>query len=227
MKKWLVTGILLSIFLTYVMVYAFHLDSYLTLEQLNLHRESLQAFVIARPFVAVLSYLVIYIFIVACAVPTGGLITVAGGYFFGVTAGTLYATIGATGGALAAFLMARYVLRDYIENRYATRLTKLNEALRENGVSYLLVLRLIPFMPFFLINLLVGLTRTSVARFIWTTALGIAPATLLLAFAGRELTEIHHVSDLWSGSAISALLALALLVVIPVVFQHMRPKKMA
>jgi len=221
MRKWAITALLLGIFSFYVLIYTAHLDRYLTLEQFNAHRELLQEFVASNLLVAATVFIVLYTMVVACAIPTGGLITVAGGYFFGIGPGTVYAIMGATLGAVLAFLIARYLMRDVIERRYGSRVVRLNSALHDNGVSYLLVLRLVPFMPFFLINLLVGLTRVPLMRFVWTTAVGIFPATFLLAFAGRELTEIHELSDLWSANMLAALCALALLALVPVLVQRL------
>ncbi|NJL44164.1 MAG: VTT domain-containing protein [Nitrosarchaeum sp.] len=120
----------------------------------------------------------------------------------------------ATLGALLAFLAARFVIGSWVQERYAARLVKFNAEMRRSGQRYLLTVRLVPVFPFFLINLLAGLTKIDTWTFVWTTFVGIIPGSAVLAFAGRELGSIERAADLFSPGVMLAfglLIALSLL----------------
>jgi uncharacterized membrane protein YdjX (TVP38/TMEM64 family) len=196
----------------------------LTFENLRKNRDLFAAFVQDRYGVAVLLYVLIYISVAALSLPGAAVLTLAGGYLFGTLAAVVYIDIGATAGAVLAFLSARYLLGDRLQRSYSAQLATFNREMERNGVRYLLTLRLIPVFPFFLINFLAGLTRVPLSSFLWTTALGIIPATAVFAFAGSRLESIHTPRDVLSPQVLLAFGALAFLMLVPALWNGFRKK---
>jgi len=151
-------------------------------------------------------------------------LTLAGGFLFHLFPGIIYVNVAATVGATLGFLFARYILGNKVQEKYASQLERFNRELDENGHLYLLTLRLIPAFPFFLINLLAGLTKVSLKTFFWTTMVGILPGSLVYSFAGSQLNTIESVEDIFSGSIIAAFLALALFALLPVILKKLRTR---
>ena len=201
------------------------LGSALTFESLSRHRDFLLAFVQDRYWLSVTAYIALYIAAIALSLPAGLVLTLGGGFLFGAIAGALYVMIGATTGAAIAFLSARYVLGNRVQEKYGDALKKFNEEFKRNGTSYLLTLRLIPIFPFFLINLLAGLTRVSLKTFVWTTALGIMPATVVFAFSGKQLSSVSRASDLLSREIALVFVALGLLALAPAIYKRVIRKR--
>jgi len=201
------------------------IGSALTFENLKQHRDSLLCFVQEQYWLSVACFIATYIVAAAFSLPAGLVLTLAGGFLFGAQAGVFYVVIGATTGATIAFLSARYVLGKRLQEKYRDTLKKFNEELERNGTHYLLTLRLIPIFPFFLINFLAGLTRIPLKTFLWTTALGIMPATAVFAFAGRQLGALSAASDLLSGKTAAVFAALGLLALVPAIYKKVIAKR--
>jgi uncharacterized membrane protein YdjX (TVP38/TMEM64 family) len=197
---------------------------YLTFE--NLKRSSL---ILHEPanehyLLAVLLYMVLYAVSVAFSIPGAAVLTLAGGFLFGTISGALYVNVGATTGAVIAFLSARYLTGNWIQKRYGPQLKRFNEELSKNGHLYLLTLRFIPVFPFFIINILAGLTNIPLKTFLWTTSLGIIPASLVYAFAGTQLNTIKVAGDIFSWRVITALFLLSLLSLLPVIINKIKSR---
>lgn len=203
----------------------FDLKQYVSLDVLKANRDRLLAFTDANYTVAVLAYILLYMLQTAFSLPGATIFTLAGGFLFGVVLGTLYVNIAATAGATLAFLAARYLLRDWVERKFGHRLGSIQEGVAKNGFSYLLTLRLIPLVPFFLINLVAGLTRISVGTFIAATALGIIPASFVFANAGRQLGSINSLSEIASPRVLGAFALLGVLALVPVVYRRLSGQK--
>jgi uncharacterized membrane protein YdjX (TVP38/TMEM64 family) len=139
---------------------------------------------------------------------------------FGAGWATLFINLGATTGATLAFLTARYVLRDAVEQKFGARLGPFQEGFAKNAFSYLLTLRLIPLFPFFVVNLVSGLTRVNVGTYILATAIGIIPGSFVYAYAGRQLGTINSLKEIASPNVIGAFVLLGLLALIPVVYKR-------
>jgi uncharacterized membrane protein YdjX (TVP38/TMEM64 family) len=191
------------------------ISDYLTLETLQKNRDALLALVRERYVLSVILYIAVYITAVALNLPGGAVLTLAGGYLFGTVAAVVFVNIGATIGAVLAFLTARHLLGRRIQESYAVQLAKFNKEMDRNGMRYLLTLRLIPVFPFFLVNFLSGLTRVPLATFLWTTAVGIIPATAVFAYAGQQLGTVRSAGDILSPRILAAFIALALFVLFP------------
>jgi uncharacterized membrane protein YdjX (TVP38/TMEM64 family) len=198
----------------------FDLKQYLSLEVLKANRDWLLAYTESHYTSAVLIYVVLYCLQTAFSLPGAAVFTLAGGFLFGAVLGTLYVNVAATSGATVAFLAARYVLRDWVERKFGDRLRPIQEGFERNGFSYLLTLRLIPLFPFFLVNLVAGLTRISVGTFVAATAIGIIPASFVFANAGRQLGSINSLSEIASPRVLGAFALLGVLAIVPIIYRR-------
>jgi len=149
------------------------------------------------------------------ALPISGLLTVLGGYLFGAPIGAAAAILSATIGATLLFLSTRYFLGRFFESIYAEQLPAMHAEFRQYGGWYLVVLRLIPMMPFFLTNILAALSPISLEAYIVGTIIGVIPSTVLLAIAGKELTALNSMSDIFTPHVIGAFLLMAVVVLLP------------
>ncbi len=194
----------------------------ISFENLQANRGRLLAFVDAHYALSALAYVIVYVAAVALSMPGAAVLTLAGGFAFGVVAGTLLVNVGATAGAALVFLAARYLLGGWVQKRYGERLAAFNAEIERNGARYLLTLRLIPLFPFFLINLMAGLTTVRFTTFVWTTAAGIIPGSFVYAYAGSRLSVIDSPADIVSWKVLSALVLLGALALVPVAREKLR-----
>ena len=190
----------------------------LTLERIKEQRDVLQAFVQENYLVSVLSFLLLTVS-TAFMVPGAIVLMLAGGFFFGVLPGLLFAVTGLTLGAMTAFLTARYVLGNWVQERYKVLLASFNEEMQRHSHYYLITLRIIPVLPFFLVNILAGLTKISLKRFTASTFIGLLPASFVYSFAGRRLAVINSPRDILSPGMIAALFLLGGFVLLPVILK--------
>jgi len=184
-----------------------------------------QEFVTNRPILSGLAFAGVYVGVTGFTLPGAAILTLLSGALFGSILGTILVNIGATAGATLSFLAARFVFGSSIQKKYATQLTKFNREVEENGAQYMLVLRLIPAFPFFLINPLAGLSKIPISTFIWTTSLGIIPGSFVYAFAGKQLASIDSVGGILSPGMIVAFGLLATLALLPVAWKKLSAKK--
>jgi uncharacterized membrane protein YdjX (TVP38/TMEM64 family) len=204
-----------------MLLYWFDVRTIFSLSVFNAHRQAMQLFVDQHYIVSVLLYMAIYFITVACSIPTGGSLTLIGGLLFGVTQTVVYVSFIATAGAVVPFLMTRYLIGNVVEKRYPAQARALNEEIKRYGYSYLLMSRLITVAPFFLVNILAGLTQISTITFIWTTMLGIIPGTALFAFAGEQLKTVSSVHDIFSPGMIIAFVLLGVLAFLPMIYKRL------
>ena len=199
--------------------YFFDLMAYLSLDVLKANRDKLLAFTEEHYLPAVALFILIYITQTAFSLPGATIMTLTGGFLFGSVWAALYVNLGATTGATLAFLAARYLFRDWVEQKFGNRLAPIQEGFAQNAFHYLLTLRLIPLFPFFLVNLLSGLTRVKAGTYVAATALGIIPGSLAYTYAGRQLGTINSLAELASARLLLAFTALGLLFLMPVVYR--------
>jgi uncharacterized membrane protein YdjX (TVP38/TMEM64 family) len=197
----------------------FDLKNYLSLDTVKANRDSLLVFTQEHYGPAVVLFILVYILQTAFSLPGATIMTLAGGFLFGSLWATLYVNIGATAGATLAFLAARYLFHEWVERKFGDRLGPIQEGFAKNAFSYLLTLRLIPLFPFFLVNLLSGLTRVRVSTYVAATAVGIIPGTFVYTFAGRQLGTINSLSELASPRLILAFSLLGLLILVPIFYR--------
>lgn len=202
----------------------FDLGQFLSLAALKDNRDHLLAFTNANYVAAVGIFIVAYAIVTGLSLPGAVILTLAGGFTFGAALGTLFVNLGATTGATLAFLTARYVLRDTVEQKFGKSLSPLQEGFAKNAFSYLLTLRLIPLFPFFVVNLVSGLTRVRTGTYIGATALGIIPGSFVYAYAGRQLGTINSLKEIASPNVIGAFILLGLLALVPVLYKRFAAK---
>ena len=171
----------------------FDLGQYLSLDALKKNRDSLLAYTESNFGVAVALFVGVYIVQTAFSLPGGAILTLAGGFLFGSLLGTVFVNVGATTGATLAFLAARYLLRDWVETKFGDRLEPIQAGFAQNAFSYLMTLRLIPAFPFFLVNLVSGLTRVNLGTYVIATAVGYHSRKLCLCLC-RPTTWDHQFS---------------------------------
>ncbi|MCA1958383.1 MAG: TVP38/TMEM64 family protein [Nitrospira sp.] len=200
-------------------LYYLDVGRYLSLESLKENRDRLLAFTEERYTVSVALFILTYVVVAGLALPGAVILTLAGGFLFGSALGTLFVNIGATTGATLAFLASRYLLRDWVEERFGAWVGPLQDGIARNAFSYLLTLRLIPIVPFFALNLVSGVTRMSLRTYVSATALGIIPGSFVYAYAGRQLGSINSLQEIASPQVISAFILLGLLALTPVIYK--------
>jgi uncharacterized membrane protein YdjX (TVP38/TMEM64 family) len=199
--------------------YLFDLTAYLSLDMIKANRDRFLAFTEEHYWSAVVLFILTYVAQTAFSLPGATLMTLTGGFLFGSLWAALYVNIGATTGATLAFLAARYLFHGWVEQRFGDRLAAFQEGFTQNAFNYLLTLRLIPLFPFFLVNLLSGLTRVKAGTYVAATALGIIPGSLAYTFAGRQLSTINSLAELASPRLLLAFTVLGLLFLMPVVYR--------
>jgi uncharacterized membrane protein YdjX (TVP38/TMEM64 family) len=203
----------------------FDLGQFLSLSALKDNRDRLLAFTESNSVGAAVLFVLCYIAVTGLSLPGAVILTLAGGFLFGSIFGTLLVNLGATGGATLAFLAARYMFRDWVEQRFGKWLEPLQQGFAKNAFSYLVTLRLIPLFPFFAINLVSGLTRMNVGSYVAATALGIIPGSFVYAYAGRQLGTINSLSEIASPNVIAAFVLLGILALVPVAYKKFAVKK--
>ena len=190
------------------------LDQHLTLDALRESREKFAALQAQSPLLTTLAFFAVYVVVVALSLPGATVMSLAIGALFGFWYGTLLVSFASTIGATLAFLASRYLLRDMVQRRFGDKLKGVNEGMAKDGALYLFLLRLMPIFPFFLINLLMGLTHIRTATFYWVSQLGMLAGTLVYVNAGTQLAHIDSLSGIFSPAV---LLSFALLGVFPLV----------
>ncbi len=192
----------------------FDLGQYLSLDYLKSQNTLLQETYNQNKLVFILVYLVIYIISTALSFPGATILTLAGGAIFGWFFGTILVSFASTVGATFAFLGARYLLRDTVQKRFQTSLDKIDEGIQKEGAFYLFSLRLIPVVPFFVINLALGLTRMKTWTFFWVSQLGMLLGTAAYVKVGTEIVNVTSLKGLLSPSLISTFVFVGLLPII-------------
>jgi uncharacterized membrane protein YdjX (TVP38/TMEM64 family) len=198
---------------------------YMNLATLKENKEFLHNFVAEHYFLSIGYYIITYALVGAFSFPFASLITLTGGFLFGTLLGTIYTNIGATIGASLAFLIYRYLFGTWVREHYSHRLIVFNREIEESGAWYLVVIRLIAIIPFFMANALASVAPISLKTFIWTTSIGIIPASLVYSFAGEQLDTINSMRDIFSGRVLFAFALLMFLIIVPVIVQHRRTRK--
>lgn len=202
----------------------FDLGQYLSLDALKHNRDRLLAFTESNYATSVAIFILTYIAVTGLSLPGAVILTLAGGFVFGGVFATLFVNLGATTGATLAFLAARYLLRDWVEQKFGKWIEPVQQGFAKNAFSYLLMLRLIPLFPFFVVNLVSGLTRVSVGTYAAATAIGIIPGSFVYAYAGRQLGSINSLKEIASPNVIGAFALLGLLALLPMAYKRFSAK---
>ena len=193
-----------------ILILFFDVHHYLTLEYLKFYKDKLNVYYQDNPLLVLGIYFVIYLASTAFSLPGATVLSLAGGALFGLTAGTLVVSFASTIGATLAMLIARVLLRDWVKYRFASQMTTINSGMLKEGAFYLFTLRLLPAVPFFVINLVMGLTPLRTVTFFWVSQLGMLPATLIYVNAGSELGKIQSIDDILSPKLIISFVLLGI-----------------
>ena len=206
---WLVLVIVVAL----ALAWAWHsgLAELLTLDQLKARQADLSHWVASNAWLSAAVFFLTYVAVAATSLPGAAVLTIAAGALFGVLEGTVLVSFASSIGASLAFLVARFALRDRLRLRYRDRLQKIDAGIERDGWRYLLTLRLVPVFPFFLVNLLAGLTALPLRTFYGVSQLGMLPATVVYVYAGTQLARIDSLAGVLSPNLLAALVLLGLM----------------
>lgn len=186
----------------------FDLGRYLSLEYLKARQADIDAFYRENPVMVLAGYFVAYVAITGLSLPGAAIMTLAGGAVFGLLWGTVVVSFASTLGATVAFVVSRYILRDGIQRRYGDRLKTINAGVERDGGFYLFTMRLVPAFPFFVINLVMGLTPMRTFTFAWVSQVGMLPGTIVYVNAGTQLGRIESLQGILSPTLIGSFVLL-------------------
>ena len=206
MKKAVLALVLIGAIAAY---FIFDLGQYLSLENFKASQADIVAAKDANPALYIAGFFLLYVAVTGLSIPGAAIMTLVAGALFGVVLGTLIVSFASTMGATLAFLSSRYVLRDWVQGKFGERLRAVDDGLEKDGAFYLFTLRLIPVFPFFVINLLMGLTRIKTGTFFWVSQIGMLPATIVFVNAGTQISRIDSTAGLLSPTLLASFVALA------------------
>ncbi|MGF1744014.1 TVP38/TMEM64 family protein [Vibrio minamisatsumaniensis] len=218
MSKKVILGLAL---IATILLLGLNFSQYLTLENAKDQQAVLNDYIDSNFIAAAATYFVVYIMITAFSIPGAAVVTLLGAALFGFWNSLLLVSFASAIGATLAFLSSRYLLRDWIQSKFSDKLVTINKGIEKDGSFYLFSLRLIPVFPFFIINLLMGLTPMSITRYYLTSQIGMLPGTAVFLNAGTQLAEIDSLSGIVSPSV---LLSFILLGVFPIIAKWLMNK---
>lgn len=185
----------------------------LSFEYFASQENRLREYQAAHPIAAALIAIAVYVIVAGFSLPGATVMTLAYGWFFGFVTGFVIVSFGSTGGATLAFILTRYFFRDWVQDRFADRLQTVNDAFEREGAFYLFTLRLIPAVPFFVINALMGLTKIRTVTFWWVSQLGMMPATAAYVYAGASVPSLETLANEGVGNVLSWQLVVAFIAI--------------
>ncbi len=206
-KKIIIVGLILIVALAF---WRLNLGQYLSFEYLKSSRLTFQTWYHDHPALTLGGYFVVYVLVTAFSLPGAVVLTLAGGALFGLVAGTIVVSFASSIGATAACFFSRFILQGWVQSRFGDKLKTINEGVEREGAFYLFTLRLVPIFPFFVINLVFGLTRLPLLTFYWASQLGMLPGTIVFVNAGRALGELDSAAGILSPGLIISFVILGL-----------------
>jgi pyruvate/2-oxoglutarate dehydrogenase complex dihydrolipoamide dehydrogenase (E3) component/uncharacterized membrane protein YdjX (TVP38/TMEM64 family) len=207
MRKYLIAAVVVVAVSAY---WIFDVHQYLSLEGIKAAQAQLDSWRSGSPFLAGLSFFALYIAVTSLSLPGAAVLTLAAGAFFGLLWGVVIVSFASTIGATLAFLVARFILRDSVQSRFGNRLQAINRGIEQEGAFYLFTLRLVPIFPFFIINLLMGLTPIRTWTFYWISQVGMLAGTIVYVNAGTQLARIDSLSGILSPALMISFAVLGL-----------------
>jgi len=206
-------ALLLAAALAMALFVWFDLGRYLTLDYMKASQSTLQAMYAARPGVMLAAYMGVYILVTALSLPGALVLGLVGGALFGFWVGTIVVSFASTIGATLACYVARSLLQSWVQTRFGGALATINKGMAQEGAFYLFSLRLIPVVPFFVINLAMGVTKLPLITFYWVSQVGMLAGTMVYVNAGKELAKIESLAGIVSPRM---LLSFALMGLLPI-----------
>ncbi len=192
----------------------FNLGEYLSLEYIKESQQHFQELYSQNMAAVIAGYMAVYILVTSLSLPGAAVMTLAGGALFGLVAGTIIVSFASTIGATLACIVARFILRDWVQGKLGDKLKTVNDGVEKEGAFYLFTLRLIPVFPFWLINLGMGLTKMPLKTFYWVSQVGMLAGTIVFVNAGKELGKIESLSGILSPTLIGSFVLLGLFPII-------------
>ena len=188
----------------------FGLEQYFTLSYVKESQDKFAGLYSGHRLMVIAAYMVIYILVTSLSLPGAAIMTLAGGALFGLLIGTVVVSFASSIGATLACFISRFVLRDWVQHKFGDKLKTVNEGIETEGAFYLFTLRLIPIFPFWLINLVMGLTKMPIRTFYGVSQVGMLAGTLVYVNAGKELGQISSLSGILSPGLILSFILLGL-----------------
>ncbi len=213
--KKIITAILVVLGIILIFKYT-DLGEWLTLEGFQRNKNFMKEYMSEHYLISVIIYILFYTFVVSFFFPGATVTLIAGGFLFGTVPAMVYSIIGATIGGTLSFLFSRYIIGSWIQKKYRDKFKNINQKIKENGKNYALTLRFVPVLPFFMINLLFGITPLPLGTFVWTTAVGVIPGIFVCANAGDTISNINSMSDVFTPRTYATLAIFAAFALLPV-----------
>jgi dihydrolipoamide dehydrogenase len=205
-------SILLFIIIVFYLSQKYKLSEYLNFEYLKQNKENLTKLYLSNQLQFISYYSLIYIFSTAISIPGATILTIAAGFLFGLPLGVVIVSFCSTIGASLSFLFSRYLFKDYFEKKFSSQLNSINQGIEKDGIFYLFSLRMIPAFPFFLINILMGLTSMKLVHYFFISQIGMLLGTIVYVNAGTQLSNIQSLKDIASPTL---LISFSLLGILP------------
>ena len=202
-----------AIIILVIVFWAFDLGRYFTLSYVKGSLDRFKSLYAEHRVLVILIYFVIYVVSTSLSLPGAAILTITGGALFGFLTGTLIVSFASTIGATLACFIARFLLRDWVQGKFGEKIVKINEGIGKEGAFYLFTLRLIPVFPFWIINLVMGLTKMRLWTFYWVSQLGMLAGTMVYINAGKEIAKIDSLRGILSPGL---LISFALLGIFPI-----------
>jgi uncharacterized membrane protein YdjX (TVP38/TMEM64 family) len=211
MSNLIVKSVIIILFLSSIMAgFFFDIGQYLSFETIKEQHEKLILLIESNFIFYFILFFFIYIIVTAFALPFAAIKTVLAGALFGLIPGVILTSFASSIGSTLCFLMSRFVLRDFVQNKYSKYLDKINKGIKEDGIYYLFFLRLSPIFPFFIINLVFGLTKMKTMTFYMISQIGMLIGTVIFVNAGVQLSKINSMSDILSFNLILSFILIGL-----------------
>ena len=209
-KKIVILVVVISLIVAFKV---FNLGQYLTLSYLKESLDKFNDLYEKHQALVIAGYFIIYVLTTSLSLPGASPLGIVGGALFGFWVATLVVSFASTIGATLACFVSRFLLRDWVQSKFSDKITKVNEGIEKEGAFYLFTLRLIPIFPFWMINLVMGLTKMPLSRFYWVSQIGMLPGTMVYVNAGKELAKIESIKGIFSPRLI---ISFALLGIFPI-----------
>jgi uncharacterized membrane protein YdjX (TVP38/TMEM64 family) len=207
LKKISIIAVILCVIIAFR---AFGLDEYLTLSYIKESQAFFETIYDDNPIRVIASYAIIYVLVTSLSLPGAAVLTIAGGALFGLLTGIVVVSFASTIGATLACIVSRFMLRDWVQAKFGERIKKVNDGVEQEGPFYLFTVRLIPVFPFWMVNILMGLTKMPLRTFYWVSQVGMLPGTLVYVNAGKELAQIDSLSGILSPGLIISFVLLGI-----------------
>lgn len=198
--------------------FVFDLGQYLSLDQLTQQKQNIQSVYEQNPLLVIGAYFAVYLAVAGLSLPGAAILTLAGGAIFGLLVGVIVVSFASSIGGTIAFWVSRYLLRDWVQGKYGRQLTAVNEGIKKEGGLYLFMIRMVLIFPFFIVNLVMGVTPIKTLRFYLTSQIGMLMGTIVFVYAGTQLATIESAGDILTPGLLSAF---ALLGIVPLVAKNL------